>query len=256
LLRRLQTDEQTQPERRPRLLFASGFKRALQTCRHVSEATGLVPSLELSMHEEGGIFEGTRREAREQTASGSYVRPLRHGLDAQGMQEHLPGVTGLEVVAERGWWRGGVETVEQTVDRANACMEWLWQLVDVKGGRAGDLGPGAAVCVTHGLFLDRLLKASMGIPATAETPKFLTANCAYWLLELVHDPQNTEDPRRVVFLACNVVDHVPTAVRTGHKMGRHSHCQPSFPELLTNDSTGLNGVSVTLDSGSAANSAS
>ncbi|CAK0886927.1 unnamed protein product, partial [Prorocentrum cordatum] len=40
LLRRLQTDEKTRPEQRPRLLFASGFKRALQTCRHVSEATG------------------------------------------------------------------------------------------------------------------------------------------------------------------------------------------------------------------------
>eukprot|EP00931_Biecheleriopsis_adriatica_P047133 TRINITY_DN27142_c0_g1_i2.p1 TRINITY_DN27142_c0_g1~~TRINITY_DN27142_c0_g1_i2.p1 ORF type:complete len:315 (-),score=49.03 TRINITY_DN27142_c0_g1_i2:54-998(-) len=220
LMRSIRDDPKTEPRLRPHRLFTSGFLRALETCRPVSEALQLAPQLHADLHEEGGIFEGPRRGQR----LDSY--PVRHGLTAREMCEALPGITGIETVPERGWWVGGQESSADTLQRAERCSEWLWQMAEETGDGGSS---GAVVCITHGLFMDKLIKALGGIAPGTGSTLFLSANCSYWLVQLRVDPSAALS-RMAVMAACNVVDHVPMEVRTGHNMCGVSHCQPSYED--------------------------
>lgn len=217
LFRQLAGDPSTIPRLRPKRIFSSGFSRALQTCRPIAEALELMPELALDLHEEGGVFEGPRRNRQ-----GDYT--TRHGLNGEQMCELLPALRGSDAVESRGWWRGGVETAEEAAERAHRCTEWLWDLLDQQAPDE----PGAVVCVSHGLFADRWLKALIGLPPAPGALVIMTANCGYWLIGLHLDPA-AKLPRQAVLAACNVVDHVPMPIRTGHKIGAYAHCQPSYP---------------------------
>lgn len=218
LLRCLADDPATGARLRPGRVFVSGFLRALQTCRPISDALGVQPELLPDLHEEGGVFLGGRHDPDR------HQLPLRHGLTGEQMLQHLPNLQGTDTVPAQGWWRGGCETSEECAARAQRCAQFLWSLTDTS---TGDIRDGAVVCVTHGLFMDRLLKAFMGLPPTTASVRLMTANCAYWLLVLREEPTSTV-PRHVVVAAANVIDHVPMSIRTGHKMSGFSHCQPSY----------------------------
>lgn len=224
LFRHLTNDPLTGPRLRPQRLFVSGFRRALETCEPVAAALGLKPELHLDLHEEGGIFEGARSDPKRNEY------PPRHGLNGQQMREFLPNLQGTESVSTQGWWRGGVETAEESAERAQRCVKFFWGLADQQAASLQTPGrqPSAVVCVSHGLFMDRLLKAFMGLPPAAPTVRLMTANCAYWLVVLRQNSSSTV-PRHVVIPAANVIDHVPMNIRTGHKMSGFFHCQPSYP---------------------------
>ncbi|OLP90477.1 hypothetical protein AK812_SmicGene27953 [Symbiodinium microadriaticum] len=111
----------------PRLLFTSGFLRALETCYPIAESLQTAPELHSDLHEEGGVFEGPRRGVRRE----SY--PMHHGLNAQRMCEVLPSLKVTESVPEQGWWPGGVEQPAAATDRAHRCAEWLWKLAEEQG---------------------------------------------------------------------------------------------------------------------------
>mmetsp|Transcript_3367 Transcript_3367/g.7961 ORF Transcript_3367/g.7961 Transcript_3367/m.7961 type:complete len:331 (+) Transcript_3367:151-1143(+) len=223
LLRTIRDDPKTEPRLQPRLLFTSGFLRALETCYPIAESLQTAPELHSDLHEEGGVFEGPRRGVRRE----SY--PMHHGLNAERMREVLPSLKVTESVPEQGWWPGGVEQPAAATDRAHRCAEWLWKLAEEQGAEESrsSESPGAVVCVTHGLFMDRLLKALAGLDPHLGSVLFMSFNCAYWLvqLRLNHDEHT---PRIAVMAACNVVDHVPMSIRTGHSMCGISHCQPSY----------------------------
>ena len=92
----------------------------------------------------------------------------------------------------------------------------MWQLVE-------SVAPGqdapAVIVVSHGLFYDRLLKSLLDLDPLADDKLFLTANCAYWLVQL--DSYNSPDgsnKKRMSLLTSNDVGHVPMSVRTGHSM--------------------------------------
>lgn len=200
---------------RPSRIFVSGLSRALETCVPIARSLSLDPELEMMLHEEGGVFEGPRR------GRGDGQWPQRHGLNAEKMRQLVPNAKGLESVPDKGWWRGDMEDSESVTVRANQCVEWLWSLADAQES------PGAIICVSHGLFMDRWLKALLGMNPTDARNWFLTANCAYWLIGLRLD-QSAAVPRQTLLLACNVVDHIPMSIRTGHNLAGHSHCQPSY----------------------------
>ncbi|CAE7305739.1 unnamed protein product [Symbiodinium sp. CCMP2592] len=193
------------------------------TCYPIAESLQTAPELHSDLHEEGGVFEGPRRGVRRE----SY--PMHHGLNAERMREVLPSLKVTESVPEQGWWPGGVEQPAAATDRAHRCAEWLWKLAEEQGAEESrsSESPGAVVCVTHGLFMDRLLKALAGLDPHLGSVLFMSFNCAYWLvqLRLNHDEHT---PRIAVMAACNVVDHVPMSIRTGHSMCGISHCQPSY----------------------------
>ncbi|CAK9113417.1 unnamed protein product, partial [Durusdinium trenchii] len=61
--------------------------------------------------------------------------------------------------------------------------EWLWKMAEERGTEedAGHDSSGAVVCVTHGLFMDRLIKALAGLDPHLGDMLIMTFNCAYWL---------------------------------------------------------------------------
>lgn len=242
----LAEDPSTHSSLRPRRLFTSGFRRSLQTCQAVAGLLNLEPELAADIFEEGGVFHGSRAACPADSRQG---HPLAHGLNASEMLQLLPCLKGADVVPDRGWWRGGQEAKEDTQSRAQACAEWLWDMCRERAGNCAvpespsacatngkeaaataDSGdPGAIVLITHGLFLDRLLKALIGMPPMSDRAVFLTANCAYWLLRLQLVPDGEAQRRRAALMACNVVDHVPMHIRTGHSLGSWYHVPPSYP---------------------------
>jgi len=224
LLRRIRDDPKTNPRLRPKRIFVSGFRRALETCIPVAQVLGLTPELQNTLHEEGGVFEGPRRGIRRDDY------PLRHGMSGPQMCELLPNLGGTENVPERGWWDGGQEMPEKAHQRAKECADWLWKLTEEIGSSDSNevsADDGAVVCVSHGNFMDRLIKALSGIEPGLGSLLFMTYNCSYWLVQLHLNP-HAENPRLAVMAACNVVDHVPMAIRTGHSIRGVAHCQPSY----------------------------
>ncbi|CAE8703111.1 unnamed protein product, partial [Polarella glacialis] len=51
LLRRIRDDPKTIPRLRPKRIFVSGFRRALETCIPVAQVLGLTPELQNTLHE-------------------------------------------------------------------------------------------------------------------------------------------------------------------------------------------------------------
>jgi len=189
----------------------------------MAESLQLDPCLQTDLHEEGGVFAGPRG------CPGTADYPKFHGLSAPEMRKVLPSLVGTDSLPEKGWWVGGQETEEQAVQRARRCSEWLWKLAENTDPFAAAEEAGAVVCVTHGLFMDKLIKALSGMEPGFGSVLFLSSNCAYWLVQLIIDPQAPEQKkRRAAMLSCNVVDHVPISIRTGHSMSGISHCQPSY----------------------------
>eukprot|EP00929_Paragymnodinium_shiwhaense_P057019 TRINITY_DN28538_c0_g1_i1.p1 TRINITY_DN28538_c0_g1~~TRINITY_DN28538_c0_g1_i1.p1 ORF type:complete len:360 (+),score=55.95 TRINITY_DN28538_c0_g1_i1:112-1080(+) len=239
LLKRLAECED--PTFRPSRIYTSAFLRALQTTQPIAEALDAGVALQLDVGENGGIFDGPRSCY---TNGEVHSLPHKYGLCGPRIRSLLPAVEGACQLPEEGWWKGGCETLQETRVRVKCVVDWMWDLVaaepqpgDKDAAAADDRG--AVVVVTHGAFMDGLFKALFGCEVNGGTQAmFLTANCGYWLLKLeIPDEKDkpTKDgqrpPRRVAVLAANVVDHVPTAFRTGHTMNGVHHCPPSFPDL-------------------------
>eukprot|EP00811_Abedinium_folium_P034923 NODE_7762_length_1552_cov_6.409123.p1 GENE.NODE_7762_length_1552_cov_6.409123~~NODE_7762_length_1552_cov_6.409123.p1 ORF type:complete len:404 (+),score=73.90 NODE_7762_length_1552_cov_6.409123:271-1482(+) len=220
LFQNLARDPDYADKLKPKRIFTSLQTRAVMTCRPIAEALGLLPEAAIQVHEAGGVFDGPRANR----GKGLYLDV--HGLTRVELLEILPNLMGTEGLPdERGWWRGGIETLDETCSRAWSCTEWLWSLAE-------DLHPGeesAVAIITHGLFLDVLLKAIMGLEPKSRRNLFLTANGAYWLLGFHVNEEESDVKRQTVVMASNVVDHVPMPIRTGHCIKPHGHTQPSYP---------------------------
>eukprot|EP01062_Namystynia_karyoxenos_P055877 TRINITY_DN46887_c0_g1_i1.p1 TRINITY_DN46887_c0_g1~~TRINITY_DN46887_c0_g1_i1.p1 ORF type:complete len:358 (+),score=110.35 TRINITY_DN46887_c0_g1_i1:82-1074(+) len=214
---KLQKDENTPTIQRPTALRCSGMRRAMGTAAPIAAALGVPPVLLVESHEEGGMFHGPRSQ---RGAEGDY--PLCHGMTPAELRELLPQMQGLEGVPPGGWWPGGKESAEHAAERAARLADSLWE-----ASFSRPESDGAVVCVSHGLFMSRLLMRMLGLrvgEGFAET-MLLTANCGFWLLELERSPGKG---RRAAVLAANVVDHIPPNIRRGHTCRGFSYCLPRY----------------------------
>lgn len=224
----------------PGSVITTGMHRAVDTARLVraevlsaSPAADFNVSVVTCLHEEGGCFVGKRPKTPEAEANyngslvyGDNVSQICERLKLQG--DNAPGGAPLEVsrISEGGklqplasdecWWHGGYESKSDSQVRAERVVAWLWSLVQVSDVEAK---AGAVVIVSHGLFMDRVLKTMMGCSGGNQT-SLLSANCAYWLLHLLEDGGK----RQVGVLASNYVEHIPREVRTGHSLTPFSYC--------------------------------
>eukprot|EP00913_Durusdinium_trenchii_P019340 g18181.t1 len=81
------------------------------------------------------------------------------------------------------------------------------------------------VCVTHGLFMDRLIKALAGLDPHLGDMLIMTFNCAYWLVQLRLD-HDEKTPRKRQCLALQFTatsgrsrwDQATIAFRTGYEV--------------------------------------
>ncbi|CAD7942059.1 unnamed protein product [Amoebophrya sp. A25] len=112
---------------------------------------------------------------------------------------------------DSGWYeRESKETNEAYVERVKDVAEWLWTLEE------------ASLLVTHGKFLDTLLKILLGVPCPLEgkeqsTPCiFLHGGCAFSCVELDHETGKVG----VMYLNQPIVSE--SRLRTGHKIAGFS----------------------------------
>jgi 2,3-bisphosphoglycerate-dependent phosphoglycerate mutase len=126
-------------------LYVSAMLRALQTAGPIGAALGLAPQVLIDIHEHGGLFLGNPRSEDDP------VRAFR-GLTRGDIETRFPGYGIPDEVTDTGWWNGGYETIEECEARAARVAAMLRQ-------RAHDDPDVVIGFVTHGTFMDRLLKA-------------------------------------------------------------------------------------------------
>ncbi|MEZ4582642.1 MAG: histidine phosphatase family protein [Caldilineaceae bacterium] len=99
----------------------------------------------VDIHEHGGVFLGNPR---------SETDPVRAytGLTRAEIEEKFPGYVVPAEISEKGWWAGGYETIDVCEERAVRVAAALKE-------RAGAEPQTVIGMVTHGTFMDRLLKA-------------------------------------------------------------------------------------------------
>lgn len=128
-------------------LYCSAMHRAMQTVRPIADATGIMPEIWLEIHEHGGIF----------LEKDGIVNGLGGKTRAEIMAE-FPGYTLPDTITDQGWWKSEDGTEDITLCRARA-MRVAAELRErathetTMNDRIG--------LVTHGTFMDCLLKALM-----------------------------------------------------------------------------------------------
>lgn len=173
-------------------LYCSAMHRALQTARPVAEALGITPEIWLEIHEAGGIF---LRDPETQVVTGY------GGLTRQQIESQFPGYVLPETITERGWWRPemGEETRAHLAYRAIQVAQALRDQVDSDRHVA---------LISHGAFLDRLIKALLNqLPAE---PAWLFY--AHYNTGITRFDFGDWDDMRMHYL--NRVDHLGAPLRT------------------------------------------
>lgn len=143
-------------------LYTSAVHRALLTTRPISDALGLPAKVWPDIHEHGGMFHGNRRNGDVT----SYP-----GMNRAEIGAAFPGFELPDEVTDDGWWTGGYEDMAACEARATRVANTL------KAWGAEQMGEHIAL-VTHGTFIDRLLKALLDIPFETDAFFFFHYNTA------------------------------------------------------------------------------
>ncbi len=127
-------------------LYCSPMLRTLQTMQPVAASLGGAPSVWVDLHEHGGIFQRAGMDAE---AVGF------PGLSRTEMLANFPGYR-VDGIGEEGWWFGGEEDRAGCHARAARVLEELHRM-------AAELAADdTIVAISHGTFMDSLLKAIVG----------------------------------------------------------------------------------------------
>lgn len=170
-------------------LYASPMIRALQTASVIADALQIRPEVWVDIHELGGIF-------LEDEFGVAHGFP---GMTRAEMQAHYPHYHIEARVTEGGWWPSekGMETEDDGGLRAERVAEAL---------RARARENARIALVTHGGFMDRLIKCLLG--QTPQPPiTFLHYNTAFSRVDFL-----SPDDIWVHYL--NRIDHLPSHLRS------------------------------------------
>lgn len=127
-------------------LYCSPMLRTMQTIKPVADSLDCQPSVWIDLHEHGGIF----------LRSGADAQAVGFpGLNRAEMSSMFPGY-GLDGIGENGWWHGAEEDRASCHARAVRVAEELHRMA-----KASEEDEGIAA-VSHGTFMDSLLKALIG----------------------------------------------------------------------------------------------
>ncbi len=130
-----------------RHLYCSAMRRSLETATAIGEAINVAPEVWIDIHECGGIFLDHRDDR------GVVGYP---GITRSEITRHFPAVVPGEV-SEDGWWEParGQEDWPTCQGRAVRVASRLWD-------RANDGAAAPVAIVSHGDFIQALLKAILG----------------------------------------------------------------------------------------------
>lgn len=171
-------------------LFCSPMLRTMQTMRPVAKALGVAPSVWIDLHEHGGVFQ----------LAGVDAEPVGFpGLSRADMGEQFPDFQ-LDTVGEEGWWHGVKEDHASCHARAMRVAASLQKMA--RDSAEDDV----VAAVSHGIFLDSLLKAIVGrLPGSDFT--FNHHNTGITRVDFLHSQNSTG--LVATFRFTNRVDHLP-----------------------------------------------
>lgn len=135
-------------------LYTSAMCRALQTSRPISKALGLPVEIWLEIHEHGGIW------LNENGVSRGFG-----GMTRSQIYDAFPDYIIPDEVTEDGWWKP-----EDGEEHITLCYARAMRVAHALRSRAmSDKGREDSVAiVTHGTFIDGLIKALLGRLPTRE----------------------------------------------------------------------------------------
>ncbi len=125
-------------------LHCSAMVRAMQTALPIGQALGLRPRVWIDIHEHGGMFLGNPRNE-------DGIRSFP-GISRSEASEQFPGYDLPEEISDNGWWYGDYEDMD-------ACALRAQRVADTLDERAAEDDDSVIALVTHGTFIDQLLKA-------------------------------------------------------------------------------------------------
>lgn len=208
------------------LIWCSAMKRCVETTLPFAKAFHPAPVRVITdLHEEGGLFEGPRAEQGKNSNN-----PLVHGLLKDEIINMFPTDTDAVYIPsyqetspidnnddeaeteERGWWRGGFESIESVKQRTEDITNALFEEV-----RNPTVDPESSIfIVSHGLFIDRLFKHLLRIPFDAKS-FLLTENSGLTSIQIECEVGSTGwNGTRVALVFHNRSAHLPKDLRTGH----------------------------------------
>ncbi len=128
-------------------LYCSAMHRALQTAAPLARALGLKPEVWIDVHEQGGIY-----LTKEGVATG-YPGRTRPEILGEFPDYVLP-----TTITDAGWYDAvrGYEEMHMSAGRA------IKVAMELRRRATGDFRDARVAIVTHGTFIDLLLKAFMG----------------------------------------------------------------------------------------------
>ena len=127
-------------------LYCSPMLRTMQTIQPLAETLSTEPAVWIDLHEHGGVF----------LRPGANTQAVGYpGLNRAEMSEMFPGYR-LDGISDSGWWHGDEEDLAACHARAVRVAEALHRMA---GASEEDESIAA---VSHGTFMDSLLKALLG----------------------------------------------------------------------------------------------
>ena len=170
-------------------LYCSLMDRALLTGRIISEKVHLPLMGRLDMHEVGGLYLA-------RTVDGEEVIEELHGHTSAYLSQQFPELMQPEGINPEGWWRGGLETREEKLIRANEIVKFL---VGTHGGTDDHIG-----VVTHGGIYKSIFRVLFNVaPDTLFT--VLINNCSITRVDFDENGVTLMYENRVDFLPSNLI---------------------------------------------------
>jgi 2,3-bisphosphoglycerate-dependent phosphoglycerate mutase len=171
-------------------IYCSPMLRTLQTTQPLSKVLGLRPRVWVDIHEHGGIFDNSGEDR-------SVVG--QPGLNRRQINEQFPDCDLPQEITEEGWWFGKEEDHATCQGRAvRVSAELRKMAIEAEHERIA--------LVSHGTFLDSLLKALTGRLPGNEFHYGLY-NTSITRLDFTHSAE-TKMPFTVIRYT-NRVDHLP-----------------------------------------------
>jgi 2,3-bisphosphoglycerate-dependent phosphoglycerate mutase len=173
-------------------LHCSAMVRAMQTALPIGQALGIEPSVWIDIHEHGGMFLGNPK-------NGDGIRTYP-GISRSKAVERFPGYELPEELSENGWWHGDYEDMDACAVRARRVAGALEE-------RATRDDDSVIALVTHGTFIDQLLKALMKQTENARRIFYFKNNTAITHVDFLKDGP-------LVLRYTNRIPHLPDELVT------------------------------------------
>lgn len=171
-------------------VHCSAMTRAMQTAQPIGQALGLQPRVWIDIHEHGGMFRGNPNNG-----------DLRGfpGLSRSQAQEQFPGYELPAAMGPKGWYQGGYEEM-------NGCDVRARRVAEMLRVRAVDEPDAVIALVSHGTFIDRLLKAFF-VPADDRQHFYFLNNTSVTRLDF-------SNKGSLVLRFTNRINHLPADMIT------------------------------------------